>query len=155
VSQLSGTFNINKHDALLITDIQVDFLPGGALPVTEGDKIVPVINQYVSKFKAADAHIIASRDWHPPNHISFKDKGGPWPPHCIRDTQGSEFSSALKLPNPTLIISKATEQNREAYSAFDGTNLANELNKLDKDRTFISVEAMLFGTKTDIKKIPE
>jgi len=138
VSQLSGTFNINKHDALLITDIQVDFLPGGALPVTEGDKIVPVINKYVSKFKAADAHIIASRDWHPPNHISFKDKGGPWPPHCIRDTQGSEFSSALKLPNPTLIISKATEQNREAYSAFDGTNLANELNKLDIKRLFVS-----------------
>ncbi len=138
MSQLSGTFNINRHDALLITDIQVDFLPGGALPVTEGDKIVSVINQYVSKFKAADAHIIASRDWHPPNHISFKDKGGPWPPHCIRDTHGAEFSSSLKLPNPTLIISKATDKNREAYSAFDGTNLANELNKLDIKRLFVS-----------------
>ncbi len=76
--------------------------------------------------------------------------------HCVRDTHGAEFSSALKLPNPTLIISKATEQNREAYSAFDGTNLSDELNKLGIKRLFVSglaTDYCVVGTALDALKL--
>ena len=84
---LFGKKIYNKNsDALLITDIQKDFLPGGALPVDGGDEIIPVLNEYARRFEDAKAHVFASRDWHPPNHISFKTQGGPWPPHCVQDT---------------------------------------------------------------------
>ena len=65
---------ISSHDALIITDMQIDFLPEGKLPVPDGDQLIPVINEYIRLFKKANARIIASRDWHPPNHISFKPK---------------------------------------------------------------------------------
>ena len=137
VTCLSNPLTIKESDALLITDIQKDFLPGGALPVTDGDEIIPVLNGYIRRFEEAKAHVLASRDWHPPNHMSFKAQGGPWPPHCIQQTDGAKFSPALKLPSHTVVISKATDPKREAYSAFDGTNLANELRTLGVRRLFV------------------
>ncbi len=134
---MSKPYKLNNKDALLITDIQIDFLPGGTLPVEGGDKIIPVINEYINHFVSSKAHVIASRDWHPRNHISFKEQGGPWPPHCIADTEGAKFSPYLKLPSRTLIISKATDPHHEAYSAFDGTNLEENLGKLGVTRLFV------------------
>ncbi|MEM2092641.1 MAG: isochorismatase family protein, partial [Candidatus Bathyarchaeia archaeon] len=92
-----------KEDALIIVDVQIDFCPGGALPVPEGDKIIPVLNEYIRRFDAAGALIVATRVWHPPNHISFRDYGGLWPPHCVQGTKGAEFHPELRLPNRTLI----------------------------------------------------
>ncbi len=138
VKRLSKTINLASQDTLLVTDIQIDFLPGGALPVEGGDEIIPVINNYVRRFENAKAHVIASRDWHPPNHISFKAQGGPWPPHCVQGTAGAQFSPDLKLPPQTLVISKATDAKREAYSVFDGTKFANELEQLGIKRLFIA-----------------
>ena len=137
VTCLSKNYVITNSDALLITDIQKDFLPGGALPVDGGDEIIPVLNDYVKRFEASKAHVLASRDWHPSNHISFKAQGGLWPPHCVQETAGAKFSPDLKLPNHTIVISKATNPEKEAYSAFDGTSLAHELRTLGVKRLFI------------------
>jgi nicotinamidase/pyrazinamidase len=133
---LKNTCVIGQSDALLITDIQIDFLPGGALPVAGGHEIIPVLNDYIQRFEGR-GHILASRDWHPANHISFKAQGGQWPPHCIQNTRGAEFNPKLKLPPRTMVISKATDPNHEAYSAFDGTNLLKDLSKLGIKRLFI------------------
>jgi nicotinamidase/pyrazinamidase len=138
VNHLNKTYNLTEHDALLVTDIQIDFLPGGALPVAGGNEIIPVINEYINHFENADASVIALRDWHPADHISFIAQGGAWPPHCVQGTEGAQFSSDLKLPNHTLVISKATDPKHEAYSAFDNTNLDNELKQLGIKRLFVA-----------------
>ena len=134
---MNKTYNITSSDALLITDIQKDFLPGGALPVPGGDEIIPVLNEYAKSFENAKAHVFASRDWHPPNHCSFKQQGGPWPPHCVQNTDGAKFSADLKLPEGTVVISKATDPERESYSVFDRTNFQDELRKRGVERLFV------------------
>jgi len=134
---LNKTYNMASSDALLITDIQKDFLPGGALPVPSGNEIIPVLNVYAMLFDDAKAHVFASRDWHPPNHCSFKQQGGPWPPHCVQNTKGAKFGADLKLPEGTVVISKATDPERESYSVFDGTNFDNELRMSGVRRLFV------------------
>lgn len=128
---------LNETDALLLVDVQNDFLPGGALAVPDGDQVVPVLNAYIARFAAKKLPIFATRDWHPPDHCSFRPQGGPWPPHCIAGSQGAQFSPALKLPAEVKIISKATAKEREAYSGFDGTDLASQLKALNVKRLFI------------------
>jgi nicotinamidase/pyrazinamidase len=134
---VSKNYTVKETDAILITDIQKDFLPGGALPIEGGDEIIPVLNDYIQRFKTSKAHILVSRDWHPQNHVSFNTQGGPWPPHCIQETGGAKFSPDLKLPGHTVVISKATDPKRESYSAFDGTILAIELKRLGVKRLFV------------------
>ncbi len=130
-------YTLNMTDALIVTDIQIDFLPGGALPVKDGDQIIPILNEYVKVFNNSGLRIFATRDWHPPNHISFKQQGGPWPPHCIQNSSGAEFSPSLKLPPNVTIISKATDPSREAYSAFESTDLAKQLKEAGISRIFV------------------
>jgi nicotinamidase/pyrazinamidase len=134
---LEKNYNITSSVALLITDVQKDFLQGGALPVPQGDKIIPVLNEYAKRFNNAGAYIFASRDWHPPNHISFKAQGGPWPPHCVQQTEGAEFSPDLKLPTGTVVISKATDPKRESYSVFDGRDFSEQLKNKGVKRLFV------------------
>jgi nicotinamidase/pyrazinamidase len=156
VTYLSKKLIIQNTDTLLITDIQNDFLPGGALPIDNGDEIIPVINDYIKNFSDAKAHIIASRDWHPNNHVSFNTQGGSWPPHCIKETNGAKFSPALKLPEQTIVISKATEPSSESYSVFDGTILANELKRLGTKRLFIggfATDYCVVNTVLDARKL--
>ncbi len=129
--------SISKSDALIVTDIQNDFLPGGALPVVNGNEIIPVLNEYISLFKSATARIFATRDWHPLNHMSFKTAGGPWPIHCVQNSEGAKFHNDLKLPPDVIVISKATNPQHEAYSSFDGTNLAEDLRKNGISRIFM------------------
>ena len=117
---------IDKHTALVVVDVQKDFCPGGALAVHEGDRVVPVLNKYIEKFRKADSPIIYTRDWHPSSHSSFRDQGGPWPQHCIRNTQGAQFHPDLAKPRPEEIVSKADKKD-EAYSFFQGTELAGKL----------------------------
>jgi len=134
---LNKTYNITSSDALLIADIQKDFLPGGALPIPNGDEIIPVLNEYAKSFEKASAHVFASRDWHPPNHCSFNLQGGPWPPHCVQYKEGAKFSPALELPKGTVIISKATDPEHESYSVFDRTDFQDELRKCGVTRLFV------------------
>ncbi len=156
VTYLSKNYVIKNSDALLITDIQIDFLPGGSLSIENADEIIPVINDYIRRFRDAKAHVLASRDWHPSNHISFKAQGGPWPPHCIQETAGAKFSPELKLPPHTPVISKATNPEREAYSAFEGTSLAHELRALGVKRLFVgglATDYCVVNTVIDARKL--
>ena len=123
------------EEALIVVDMQRDFMPGGALPVPEADRIIPRINRYIEEFRKKGALIVATRDWHPPNHISFKEQGGPWPKHCVQNTPGAEF--VVELPEDAVIISKATEPDKEAYSGFEGTNLAQILKERGVKRVYI------------------
>lgn len=117
---------LDEHTALVVVDVQNDFCPGGALAVKDGDKIIPVLNKYIEKFRTAGAPIIFTRDWHPPDHSSFKQQGGLWPPHCIQNTHGALFHPKLVVPADAEIVSKADKKD-EAYSFFQGTDLATKL----------------------------
>jgi nicotinamidase/pyrazinamidase len=123
--------------ALLIVDVQRDFLPGGALAVPKGDEVVPVLNRYIGAAKERGVPVFASRDWHPGRHCSFREQGGPWPPHCVADTPGAAFAPGLALPAEAEIISKATTESPDAYSAFAGTGLARRLRRRGVKRLLI------------------
>jgi nicotinamidase/pyrazinamidase len=124
-------------DALMLIDVQNDFLPGGSLAVPSGDEIIPVLNRYIEAFSKASLPVYATRDWHPPDHCSFRAQGGIWPPHCVVDSRGAAFSPKLDLPANTAIISKATNINADAYSDFDATGLDQRLRQSGISRLFI------------------
>ncbi len=111
--------------ALVIVDVQGDFLPGGALAVPDGDAVVaPLVAA------AADVDVVvASRDGHPLDHCSFSAHGGTWPAHCVEGTPGAELHQAIAALAPIVVV-KATSADRDAYSAFDGTGLADHLRSL-------------------------
>ncbi|HEY0666409.1 MAG TPA: isochorismatase family protein [Gallionella sp.] len=124
-------------DALLIVDVQNDFLPGGSLAVSQGDQVVPALNRYLGIFELHNLPVYATRDWHPAGHCSFREQGGPWPPHCIAHTGGAAFAAALHLPPATVVISKATTVEHDAYSGFEGTDLDARLHAAGIGRLFI------------------
>jgi len=124
-------------DALVIVDVQGDFLPGGRLAVAGGDEIIPFLNRYIAGFERAHLPLFATRDWHPPNHCSFQAQGGPWPSHCVAQTAGAEFASSLRLPRSAVVISKGTAPDREAYSGFEGTDLEADLRRASVRRLFV------------------
>jgi nicotinamidase/pyrazinamidase len=78
-----------------------------------------------------------TRDWHPKGHCSFAEQGGPWPPHCIQDTEGAAFSAELEIPGDALVVSKADRVDRDAYSGFEGTDLDGRLRELGANRVFV------------------
>ncbi|HSC28619.1 MAG TPA: nicotinamidase, partial [Vicinamibacterales bacterium] len=106
--------------ALLIVDVQNDFCPGGALPVPDGDRVIPVLNRLAARFEAAGRPVYASRDWHPPDTTHFKPFGGPWPVHCVAGTPGAAMHPDLQLPLGTIAISKGQDRQDAGYSAFEG-----------------------------------
>lgn len=108
-----------SRTALLAVDVQGDFLPGGALGVPDGDAVVaPLLAA------AADADlVVASRDWHPAGHVSFAERGGPWPVHCVAGSPGGRMHHDIDRI-ASVVVSKGTNPDVDAYSAFDGTPLA-------------------------------
>jgi nicotinamidase/pyrazinamidase len=131
------SITIAPYDALLVVDIQRDFLPGGALGVRGGDEVIPVLNRYIAIARRHGMPIIATRDWHPADHCSFHARGGPWPEHCVQDTPGAAFAPQLDLPEDAIIVSKATQADQEAYSTFSGTGLAQRLREAGVQRVLI------------------
>lgn len=125
-----------RGDALIIVDLQHDFLPGGSLAVRDGDTVIPVLNRAIAVFDAAQLPVIATRDWHPENHCSFRAQNGIWPPHCIAGSHGAAFSPELQLASAT-IVSKATTAEKDAYSGFEGTDLAAMLRAQGVRRVFV------------------
>lgn len=128
--------------ALLLVDVQNDFCPGGALPVPEGDRVVPVLNEYVERFERAGDPVFASRDWHPKITSHFKEQGGPWPPHCVAETRGAAFHPQLKLPADASVITKGTDPTDDGYSAFeaadqDGRGLRDVLRSSGVSRLYV------------------
>jgi nicotinamidase-related amidase len=134
---LGKRLGLQEGDALLIVDAQRDFLPGGALPVLAGDAVVAPLNAYMAAFEAHQLPIFLTRDWHPPNHCSFKEAGGRWPPHCIAGTPGAGWADGLHVVAGARIISKATDPAADAYSGFAGTPLLVLLRDLRVRRIFV------------------
>jgi nicotinamidase/pyrazinamidase len=120
-------------DALVVVDPQNDFLPGGALPVADGERIFTPINAVMPMF----SHVFATRDWHPENHRYFSKFGGPWPIHCLQNTHGAKFSSRLKTQFLDEIVSKGVDPDTDGYSGFAGTDLAQHLRDLGVKRVFV------------------
>lgn len=120
----------SPNRALLVIDVQNDFMPGGALAVSEGDQIVPLVNQLGGQFQ----HVVLTQDWHPPAHASFASSHagkkpfevielsyGPqtlWPDHCIQQSHGAQFHPGLNIPHAQLIVRKGGTQQVDSYSAF-------------------------------------
>ena len=128
---------IARDDALIVVDVQNDFLPGGALAVNEGDAVVPVINECIRHFTAKELPIFATGDWHPADHCSFVENGGQWPKHCVADSPGAQFAENLELPDDVSIVHKGTDIDKEAYSGFQGTDLAEQLHAHGVKRVFV------------------
>lgn len=128
---------ITHEDALIVVDVQNDFCHGGALPVPLGEQVVAPLNFLAIQFDT----LVYSRDWHPHDHCSFAedpvyvDKS--WPPHCIQDTPGAEFHGELHVASDALIVSKGTQPEAEAYSAFQGTGLKDKLDWRKIKRVFV------------------
>jgi nicotinamidase/pyrazinamidase len=145
---------LQPTDALLVIDVQNDFMPGGNLAVKDGDAIVPVINTLAKKFD----HVILTQDWHPPQHISFASTHnkqpfetieasyGPqalWPDHVLQHTEGAAFHPALSIPHAELILRKGFRRHIDSYSAFlendhtTSTGLAGYLRERNLTRLFL------------------
>jgi nicotinamidase/pyrazinamidase len=130
-------FDPRAGDALVVVDLQRDFLPGGALGVARGERVLAAMNDYLALFEARGLPVFATRDWHPPGHCSFIEQGGPWPPHCVAGTAGAGFGDGLRLPAQAVIVSKATTVERDAYSGFDCTDLRSRLQQYHVTRVFV------------------
>src|SRR5437667_11830033 len=122
-------------EALLVIDFQNDFTPGGALAVPRGDEIAGRINELASSGRYD--LVVATRDWHPANHGSFSERGGPWPVHCVQDTHGAQLHPALDMASVQVIVDKGTDPETEGYSGFEGTNLAKLLRNRGIDRVTV------------------
>jgi len=145
---------------LIIVDVQNDFCPGGALAVTDGDAIVPIINALAPKFNL----VIATRDWHPANHKSFASQwqkspgewielgGAPqilWPDHCVQNMRGAEFHPQLQMQNITRIFHKGTDENVDSYSGFFDNNHAHATGLGDYLKEKGASEVAICGLATD------
>jgi nicotinamidase/pyrazinamidase len=148
------TITPQPDDALLVIDVQNDFMPDGALPVTEGDQVVPIVNALAKKFE----HVIFTQDWHPTQHISFaathskqpfetiQAPYGPqalWPEHSLQNTPGAAFHPGLDIPHAELILRKGFRRPIDSYSAFlendhfTSTGLAGYLHERRLQRLFL------------------
>ena len=143
----------DAENALIIVDVQNDFCPGGALAVTGGDEVVPLINELINSCLYL---VIATQDWHPENHCSFTEQGGFWPKHCLQNTWGAELHKDLKAHSYNCIfIKKGTDQNKEAYSGFDGTELEEILKERKIKKVYVcglATDYCVRATALDAKK---
>ena len=122
-------------EALLIIDFQNDFTPGGALAVRHGDAIADRVNELAGddRFDL----VVATRDWHPADHGSFVEQGGPWPPHCVQGSEGAQLFPALERAEVDVVIDKGQDPRTEGYSGFEATNLAELLRGRGIDKVTI------------------
>ena len=141
---------LTPSDALIVVDVQNDFCPGGALPVKRGAEIVSILNRWLAAAERSGAFIIASRDWHPAWHVSFREQGGPWPVHCVQNQQGAEFHPRLNLPPQVHVVSKGTAVNRDSYSALGGTDLVRILKRRRIKRLWVGGLALDYCVRATI-----
>ena len=127
-------YSPDAQDGLIVVDLQVDFCPGGALAVAEGDEVVAPVNGLLN---IPGWMKVATRDWHPADHASFEAQGGIWPVHCVAETRGAAFHPRMEAGKVEMVVSKATTRDAEAYSGFDGTTLADDLREAGIGRLFV------------------
>ena len=123
-------------DALVIVDFQNDFTPGGALAVPEGDAIAHRLNELAASGRFD--LVVATRDWHPPEHSSFAAQGGPWPAHCVAGSEGAQLHPGLDAALVDVVVDKGTDPATEGYSGFDGTDLATLLRDRGIERVTVA-----------------
>jgi nicotinamidase/pyrazinamidase len=123
-------------EALLIIDFQNDFTAGGALAVPDGDAVADHLNELASSDRFD--LVVATRDWHPPDHSSFAAQGGPWPEHCVAGTEGAQLHPALDAARVDVVVDAGTAPDTEGYSGFDGTDLAILLRERGIDRVTVA-----------------
>jgi nicotinamidase/pyrazinamidase len=128
--------SLRNGDVLVVVDVQQDFV-SGSLPVPGGAQVIRPLNACIGAFHDAGLVVVATRDWHPANHLSFQEQGGPWPAHCVARTPGAAFAAGLKAAEGAWLVSKATSPHREAYSAFEGTDLDRRLQRLGAKRLVV------------------
>ncbi|MBJ6751189.1 nicotinamidase [Geomonas anaerohicana] len=146
---------MQRRAALLVVDVQLDFCPGGALPVPDGDQVVPVLNLYLELFNMRSVPVFASRDWHPQQSKHFKAQGGIWPPHCVQGAPGADFHPGLRLPEGTIVISKGMSSWDNGYSAMQGTTengtpFAMLLRRMELDRLYVGGLATDYCVKESV-----
>jgi nicotinamidase/pyrazinamidase len=122
--------------ALVIVDFQNDFTPpDGALAVPDGDAIAGRLNELA---RSGDFDlVVATRDWHPPDHGSFAERGGPWPVHCVADTPGAQLHPELDATVVDVIVDKGQDPGTEGYSGFQGTRLEDLLGERGIDQVTV------------------
>ncbi len=123
-------------EALIVVDVQNDFCPGGALAVADGDAVVEPINQLAKD----SPYVVATRDWHPPDHRSFAEHGGPWPVHCVRGTAGAQLHPAIDPSQIDVVLDTGQAPELEGYSAFENTELERLLR--ERDITTVNVAGL-------------
>jgi nicotinamidase/pyrazinamidase len=122
-------------EALLIIDLQNDFLPGGALAVPAGDEVLPRVRELLD---SGDFDlVVATRDWHPPDHRSFREQGGPWPPHCVQGSAGAELEASLPRERIDVVVDAGFRPELEGYSGFEETQLEQVLREHDVERVTV------------------
>lgn len=138
-----------KKRALIIVDVQNDFCPGGTLAVAHGDEVVGPLNELAKEFLARSEPVFKSRDWHTPNTKHFADHGGTWPVHCVQNTKGAEFHPELIDDLHIRTISKGLGD-QDCYSAFDGTDLALQLQRLGVEEVWVGGLATDYCVKNTV-----
>ena len=146
---------MKRRAALLVVDVQMDFCRGGALPVPDGDQVVPVLNRYIEFFWKRGAPIFASRDWHPLKSRHFQAGGGKWPVHCVQGSLGAHFHSELILPLGTIVISTGMSIWDNGYSALqgvteNGTPFPMLLRRMELDRLYVGGLATDYCVKESV-----
>ncbi len=173
----SEIVKIGPTDALIVVDVQNDFIPGGSLPVPEGDKIIPGVNELMKKFNEQGGRVVLTQDWHPPGHASFASTHGKkpfepiegiegigpvlWPDHCVQGSKGAEFHPDLDVTRAHAIIRKGYLKNIDGYSGFVNndkktkTGLAGFLKENNIKRIFVcglALDYCVYWTASDGKK---
>ena len=112
---------IGSGDALIIVDMQYDFMPGGALAIPDGDQLIDPITDMMDNFHRAGAKVVLTQDWHPAGHSSFTEQGGPWPEHCVQGTNGAEIARQIDMAASIIgapVIHKGSDPAVDSYSGF-------------------------------------
>jgi nicotinamidase/pyrazinamidase len=130
-------------DGLIVVDVQNDFCAGGALEVPDGDAVVDPINRLMEEIP----FVVATRDWHPPNHRSFEAEGGPWPVHCVADTRGAQLHPRLHTSQIDAIVDAGREPEHEGYSGFEHTELERLLRNANADKVHVAGLALDYCVK--------
>jgi len=154
------SISIEPTDALIVVDVQNDFCVGGPLPTANGAAIAATLSTVVRAFAATGAAVLTTQDWHPADHISFKEQGGSLPPHCVQDTAGAQLHPALELPANAINVKKGADPARDTYSGFVESDLEARLAATGAKRVFVGglttdycvlntvIDAMALGYET-------
>jgi len=124
--------------ALIVVDVQKDFCEGGALAAADTLSLLEPLNTLIEMAKGAGAVVVFTRDWHPANHGSFHVNGGPWPVHCVANSEGAQLMPPLRAGEDDVMIHKGVGENGAGYSGFEGTGLAERLKELMVERIGVS-----------------